>query len=298
MKIEGIIPAVVTPMFEDGSINEQELRNQINRQIRAGASGIFCLGTNGEAYILNKDEKLRVLEIFVEEAGGRVPIYGGTGCVGTKDTIELSKEAEKIGVDALSIISPYFAAISQEEIFEHYSAVAQSTDLPIILYNIPARTGNQIEYKTVEKLVKKHTNIVGIKDSSGSFDNILRYIETTDASTFSVLSGNDSLILWTLMAGGKGGVTAVANVLPEIMVSIYQRWKNGDIEKARAAQDCIRPIRDCFQYGNPNSIIKAATNLIGQPVGPCRRPFGIISPQAREAIIKTIDTHYQAYKKS
>ncbi|GAB6086909.1 4-hydroxy-tetrahydrodipicolinate synthase [Alkaliphilus crotonatoxidans] len=298
MKIEGIIPAVVTPMFEDGSINEQELRNQINRQIRAGASGIFCLGTNGEAYILNKDEKLRVLEIFVEEAGGRVPIYGGTGCVGTKDTIELSKEAQKIGVDALSIISPYFAAISQEEIFEHYSAVAQSTDLPIILYNIPARTGNQIEYKTVEKLVKKHTNIVGIKDSSGSFDNILRYIETTDASTFSVLSGNDSLILWTLMAGGKGGVTAVANVLPEIMVSIYQRWKNGDIEKARAAQDSIRPIRDCFQYGNPNSIIKAATNLIGQPVGPCRRPFGIISPQAREAIIKTIDTHYQAYKKS
>lgn len=298
MKIEGIIPAVVTPMFEDGSINEQELRNQINRQIRAGASGIFCLGTNGEAYILNKDEKLRVLEIFVEEAGGRVPIYGGTGCVGTKDTIELSKEAQKIGVDALSIISPYFAAISQEEIFEHYSAVAQSTDLPIILYNIPARTGNQIEYKTVEKLVKKHTNIVGIKDSSGSFDNILRYIETTDASTFSVLSGNDSLILWTLMAGGKGGVTAVANVLPEIMVSIYQHWKNGDIEKARAAQDSIRPIRDCFQYGNPNSIIKAATNLIGQPVGPCRRPFGIISPQAREAIIKTIDTHYQAYKKS
>lgn len=297
MNIDGIIPAMATPMFEDGSINEVELRNQVNRQINAGASGIFCLGTNGEAYILDKEEKIRVMELFVEEAKGRVPVYAGTGCVGTKDTVALSEKAQEIGINALSVISPYFAAINQAEIYEHYAALAQSVDLPIVLYNMPARTGNNLEYTTVSKLAANFKNIRGIKDSSGSFDNILRYIEGTDNETFSVLSGNDSLILWTLMAGGKGGVTAVANILPEIMVSIYKYWREGDFEKAKAAQDSIRPIRDCFKYGNPNSIVKRAANLIGQPVGPCRKPFGMISKEADDAILDTIKKHYVQYAK-
>jgi len=293
----GIIPALVTPMFEDGSVNEAELRNQVNRQINAGANGIFCLGTNGEAYILNKEEKLRVMELFVEEAGGRVPVYAGTGCVGTNDTIELSQKAQEIGINALSVISPYFAAINQTEIYEHYAALAQSVDLPIILYNMPARTGNNLEYTTVAKLAASFKNIKGIKDSSGNFDNILRYIESTDNNSFSVMSGNDSLILWTLMAGGKGGVTAVANILPEVMVSIYKYWVEGDFEKAKEAQDSIRPIRDCFKYGNPNSIVKRAANLIGQPVGPCRKPFGMVSKEADAAIMDTINKYYSQYAK-
>lgn len=297
MKIEGIIPAIVTPMFEDGSINEAELRNQINRQINAGASGIFCLGTNGEAYILDKDEKILVMRIFVEEARGRVPVYAGTGCVSTKDTVELSQKAQEMGVDVLSVISPYFAAISQQEIFQHYSEVAKSTDLPIVLYNMPARTGNNIDYTTVAKLTEKHVNISGIKDSSGNFDNILRYIEVTNKDTFSVLSGNDSLILWTLMAGGKGGITAVANILPDTMVSIYENWKQGNFQMAKKAQDSIRPIRDCFKFGNPNSIVKKATNLIGQPVGPCRKPFGLITAEAEEEIKRIIKNYYNEYIK-
>ncbi len=297
LNIAGIIPAMATPMFEDGSINEAELRNQVNRQINAGANGIFCLGTNGEAYILSKEEKIRVMELFVEEAEGRVPVYAGTGCVGTRDTIELSEKAKEIGIDALSVISPYFAAINQTEIYEHYAALAESVDLPIILYNMPARTGNHLEYTTVAKLAAKYRNIRGIKDSSGNFDNILRYIESTDKSSFSVLSGNDSLILWTLMAGGKGGVTAVANILPEIMVSIYQYWCEGNFEKAKEAQDAIRPIRDCFKYGNPNSIVKRAANLIGQPVGPCRKPFGMVSKEADAAILEAINTYYAQYLK-
>ncbi len=298
MNIGGIISAMVTPMFEDGTINETELKNQINRQIESGANGIFCLGTNGEAYILNKEEKIRVMELFVEEAKGRVPVYAGTGCIGTKDTIELSLKAQEIGVDVLSVISPYFAAISQKELYEHYAALAKSVNLPIVLYNMPARTGNNIDYITVSKLAENFKNIIGIKDSSGNFDNILRYIENTDKESFSVLSGNDSLILWTLVAGGKGGITAVANILPEIMVSIYKYWSEGDFDKARKAQDSIRPIRDCFKYGNPNSIVKRATNLIGQPVGPCRRPFGIISEEADNAIINTIKQFYSQYVKN
>ena len=297
MEIKGIIAAMATPMFEDGSINETELRNQVNRHVAAGVDGIFTLGTNGKFYIMSAEEKKRVMQVVVEEAKGRVPIYAGTGCVSTKDTVELSQAAQEIGVDALSIVTPYFAALNQNELYEHFSSVSKSVDTPIVLYNIPARAGVSIEYKTVEKLASNCKNIKGVKDSSGNFDNILRYIESTDNETFSVLSGNDSLILWTLLAGGKGGITAVANVLPEIMVSIYQNYLKGDMAAAKIAQDSIRPIRDCFKYGNPNSIVKAAANIIGQPLGPCRKPFGLISDEAVKGITEAINTYYAQYKK-
>lgn len=295
-EIKGIIAAMQTPMFEDGSINEAEMRRQINRQIKAGVDAVFCLGTNGEFYILDMDEKIRVMEIFVDEVGGRVPVYAGTGCISTKDTILLSKKAKEIGVDILSVITPYFAALNQEEMYCHYASLAEAVDLPIVMYNIPARTGAAIAPATAGRLAANYGNIAGIKDSSGNFNNILQYIAETDPSSFSVLSGNDALILWTLLAGGKGGITAIANILPSVMVSIYQNYLKGDLEAAKQAQSSIAPIRDCFKYGNPNSIVKCATNLIGQPVGPCRAPFGMVSEDAKKAIMNTIDQYYAEYK--
>lgn len=286
--VEGIVAAMVTSMNEDESLNEQVIRAQVNRQIAAGVNGVFCLGTNGEAYILSEEEKCRVISIVVEEVNGRVPVYAGTGCPGTADTIRLSKKAKELGADILSIISPYFAAISQQEIYSHYAEVAQAVDMPIVMYNMPARTGNNIAPETVEKL-SRVKNIVGVKDSSGNFDNMLQYIEKTDRETFSVLSGNDSLILWNLLAGGVGGIAAVANIYPETMVSIYQRFIKGDVVGAKEAQDSIRPIRNCFKYGNPNTVTKKATNLAGYPVGPCRRPFNYLSEEAVEAIRKTVE---------
>lgn len=297
MEIKGIVAAMATPMFEDGTINEAEIKNQVERHIAAGVDGIFTLGTNGEFYIMSMEERKRVIELVVKAAAGRVPIYAGTGCVSTKDTIELSLAAQEAGASVLSIVTPYFAALSQNELYEHCKAIAEAVNIPIVLYNIPARAGVSIEPSTLARLAKDCPNIKGIKDSSGNFDNILRYIEATDRETFSVLSGNDSLILWTLMAGGKGGITAVANILPEIMVSIYQNYIKGDVAAARKAQDSIRPMRDCFKYGNPNSIVKAAANIIGQPLGPCRKPFGMISDEAVKAITETIDKHYAQYKK-
>lgn len=295
MEIKGIIPAMATPMHEDGSINETELRRQINRQIDVGADGVFCLGTNGENYLLSFEEKIHVMEIFVDETKGRVPVYAGTGCIGTKDTIELSLKAKEIGVDGLSIISPYFAAINQSELYNHYAAIADNVDLPIILYNMPARTGNNIHYKTVEKLHQNYSNIKGIKDSSGNFDNMLRYLEVTDHNTFSVLSGNDSLILWTLLAGGKGGITGIANIFPDLMVGIYQNWINGNLEEAKKLQNYIRPMRDCLALGNPNSIIKRAANLLGEPLGPCRKPFGEVNEEIDQKIIETFQNYYPEY---
>ncbi len=295
-EIKGIVAAMQTPMFEDGSINEAEMRRQINRQIAAGVDAVFCLGTNGEFYILSMEEKIRVMEIFVDEVKGRVPVYAGTGCISTKDTIELSRKAQEIGVDILSVITPYFAALNQDELYAHYAALAEAVDLPIVMYNIPMRTGAALAPATVGKLAKNYSNIVGIKDSSGNFNNILQYIDETDPETFSVLSGNDALILWTLLAGGKGGITAIANILPEIMVSIYQNYLKGDMEAAKQAQSSIAPIRACFKYGNPNSIVKRATNLIGHPVGPCRAPFGMVSEEADRAILETIEKYYAEYR--
>ena len=195
VEIKGIIPPILTPFFEDESINEGELRHQVNRMIDAGVSGVFALGTNGEAYALSHKEKVKILKVVVDETKGRVPVYAGTGCPTTKETITLSKEAEEIGADVLSVIVPYFAAASQEELYAHYKAVAESVKIPVVLYNIPARTGNALAPATVGRLAKDIPNIMGAKDSSGNFDNMKQYIELTTGigKEFSVLSGNDCL---------------------------------------------------------------------------------------------------------
>ena len=293
VEIKGIIPPIVTPMNEDESVNEKELRNQVNRQIKGGIHGLFPFGTNGEGYILNEKEKEEVLSIVIDETKGRVPVYAGTGCISTKDTIRQSQMAESLGADVLSIITPSFAAASQNELYDHYKAVAEAVDMPIVLYNIPARTGNALAPATVAKL-SKIPNIVGAKDSSGNFDNMLQYIEQTrDSKDFAVLSGNDSLILWNLLAGGTGGIAGCANVFPEVMASIYNYFAAGDLENARKAQDSIRSFRGCFKYGNPNTIVKTAVNLLGYPVGKCRAPFNQVPEDGIEALKKVLAENHE-----
>lgn len=274
-------------MLENEKINEKELRAQVNRQISCGINGIFTLGTNGEVYALTTEEKLEVIKIVVGETRGRVPVYAGTGCISTRETIWMSLRAKELGVDALSIVSPYFVALSQEDIHRHYSKIAESVDLPIVLYNLPARTGNNIEYSTVRKL-SKYPNIVGIKDSGGNFDNTLRYIENTDRR-LSVLAGNDSLILWTLLAGGNGAIAGTANVFPEIALAIYKLWQAGNIEEANQQQAKLRPLRDVMKLGNPNSVIKRAMNLLGHPVGPAREPVGGLDQKIDEELRKAFE---------
>ena len=282
-RIRGIIAPILTPMDEKEEVSEKELRNQINRLIENGIGGIFAFGTNGEGYILSEEEKEKILSIVIEETDRRVPVYAGTGCISTRDTIRLSKKAEEMGADVLSIITPSFAAVSQEELYEHYKAVAEEVHVPIVLYNIPARTGNALAPDTVKRL-SEIEQIVGVKDSSGNFDNMLQYIEKTREMDFAVLSGNDSLILWNLLAGGTGGIAGCANVFPQNMAGIYQAFQEGNIEQARKYQDNIREFRSLFRYGNPNTVVKTAVELLGYPVGKCRRPFAEIVPEGMEKI--------------
>lgn len=290
VEIKGIIPPIITPMNEDESINVTELRNQVNRQIEGGVHALFCFGTNGEGYILNGKEKEIVLRTVIEECNGRVPVYAGTGCISTKETIEQSKVAMKLGADVLSIIAPSFAAASQNELYDHYKAVAEAVDMPIVLYNIPARTGNAIAPATVERLAQIG-NIVGAKDSSGNFANILGYIEAGKQKkngSFAILSGNDQLIIWNLLAGGTGGIAGCANVYPHVMASIYNLFMEGKIEEAKAANESIASFRACFKYGNPNTIVKTAVSLLGYNVGKCRAPFNQVPEEGIEAIKKVL----------
>lgn len=286
--LRGIIPPVITPMNEDETVNEQELRRQVNRLIEAGVHGLFPFGTNGESYILSEKEKEQILSVVVEENRGRVPVYAGSGCVGTKDTIRMSQMAQSLGADVLSVITPWFAKASDEELYEHYCAVAKSVKIPVVLYNIPVRTGNAISPALAQRL-SGVDNIVGIKDSSGNFDNMLQYVEKTRGKDFVVLSGNDSLIYWNLLANGSGGIAGCANVYPETMASIYDLFMQGDLEGARKAQDSIRSFRDCFKYGNPNTIVKTAVAMLGYPVGKCRAPFDRIPTEGIEAIRRVIE---------
>lgn len=288
MEIKGIIPPIVTPMNEDESVNLEALRRLIDRQIKAGVHGIFALGTNGEFYILSAEEKEAVLEAAIDAAGGRVPVYAGTGCPGTRETIRFSRRAKDMGADVLSIICPYFAAVSQNEIQEHFTAVAKAVDMPIVIYNMPARTGANIAPATIARLAQID-NIVAVKDSSGNFDNMLQYIEQTRDRDFTVLSGNDSLILWNLLAGGSGGIAGIANIYPHTLVSIYETFAAGDAVKAKEIQDSIRDIRSNFRFGNPNTIVKKAVNLLGYPAGPCRAPFNYIPDEGVDALKKTLE---------
>src|SRR5699024_3502897 len=184
---------------------------QIDRLVMGGVHGIFPFGTNGEGYILNETEKTEVLEYTIDKVNGRVPVYAGTGCISTRDTIQMSVKAEKLGTNVLSIITPSFALASQKELYDHYVEVAKHVDTPIVLYNIPARTGNKLLPETVVQLAKDVDVIVGAKDSSGDWDNLQAYIQQTKDldKDFYVLSGNDSLILPSLKEGGSGALLVV-----------------------------------------------------------------------------------------
>lgn len=274
--IKGIIPPVITPMNNDPeqTVNHQALREQVERLLAGGVHGIFPMGTNGEAYALSFQEKEEILATVIDQVKGRVPVYAGTGCITTAETIRLSKRAEELGADALSVITPSFALASQKELYDHYTAVAKAVNLPIILYNIPARTGNKLLPETVQALCRDVENIVGAKDSSGDIENLKAYIRLTREldKEVAILAGNDGAILTCLKEGGAGGIAGRANIWPETVAKIYDCFKAGDLEGAQAAQDAIAILQQTFKYGNPNTIIKTAVACRATPWASAAHP--------------------------
>ena len=292
--IRGIITPIITPMYpENELVNLSELRRQIERQISGGVHGIFSFGTNGEGYILSLKEKEEVLETTIDQVKGRVPVYAGTGCISTKDTVYMSRRAQEMGADVLSIITPSFAVASQKELYDHYCEVGRHVDIPIVLYNIPSRTGNKLLPETVAQLARDVDVIVGVKDSSGDLDNLKAYIRQTreQENGFAVLAGNDSLILTCLKEGGAGGIAGRANLYPKTLASIYSYFMAGNLDKAQECQDAVAALQRVFQYGNPNTIIKKAVKLLGYPVGECRRPFHYLCEEGIEELKKILEAN-------
>lgn len=277
---------MVTPLSENG-IDEAATRKLVNKLINDGVHGLFILGTNGEFYALSEEEKLTLVKIVVDEAAGRVPIFAGSGGISTEAVIQLTNQFGELGVDAVSIITPYLIKISGGELIQHYQTIAANTNLPIILYNIPANTKISISEQVFKELIKI-PRIVGIKDSSGQLENIQMYLDLNDRADFSVLVGSDSLILPALQKGADGAVAATSNVLTKTDLGIYQAYLANDLEKAAQLQESINDFRRVLKLATVPSVLKYSLGLTGIPVGPPKSPVRGVTPELDAEIRNTL----------
>lgn len=289
MKIKGIITAMVTPLSEDG-INEAATRKLVNKLINDGVHGLFVLGTNGEFYALSEAEKLALVKIVVDEAAGRVPVFAGSGGISTEEVIKVTNQFAELGVDAVSVITPYLIKLSDEELIQHYQTIALNTNLPMILYNIPANTQLSINESVFKELIQL-PQIIGIKDSSGKLENIQMYLETNDREDFSILIGSDSLILPALQMGVDGAVAATSNVLTKTDLGIYQAFLENKMERAQVLQESINDFRGILKLATVPSVLKHSLELIGFPVGAPKKPFRKVSSKFDAEICETLSKY-------
>lgn len=290
MEIKGIITAMVTPFDEQGGVDETATKLLIENLLRHKVSGIFILGTNGEFHVMDNEEKLEFAKLVVEIVDKRVPVYAGTGGNSTMEVIHLTNEMEKIGVDAVSIITPYLVPLDDDELYNHYKVIEANINLPIMLYNIPKNTGNALSVEVVRKLAKLE-KIVGIKDSSGNIENIKSYVEVTKNENFSVVSGSDSLILKALQVGATGAVAATSNAITEIDVAIYNEFLKGKIDTAERYQDAIEEFRRILKLGSVPSVLKYAIGEMGIPVGRPKLPISELTLEKKKEIKRVMQTY-------
>lgn len=290
---KGIIPALITPMTASEEVDEAGLRALIERLIEAGVHALFVLGTNGEFIALNEAEKLRIAKIAVDQARSRVPVIAGTGAYATRDVIDLNSKMLDVGVDAVSVITPYFNGATQPELFTHYERIARATTLPVMLYTIPAKAGITLTVDTVRRLAEI-PNIRGIKDSGGDFDRLLQLINLR-RDDFAVFTGTDSMILWTLIAGGDGAVAATTNAVPDVVTSIWKHFQAGDIAAARKAQESLRALRDAFALGTMPVVLKTAAQMLGMPAGPARSPAQPLDANARARLEQALAVYRESW---
>lgn len=283
-KPRGIIPPIITPFTPEGKFNEPVFRSMINYLIEEGVHGIFPLGTTGEFYAFSNEEAKHILKVAVEEAAGRVPVYAGANHITTKGVIELVKIAEEVGADAVSVLTPMFISQTQEEIYEHYRKIAESTYLPIIIYNNKPKTNVTVEPSTIAKLALIE-NIVGVKDSTGDFTNTEEYLRLTrDNDNFSVLIGRDTLIYAGLCYGATGAIASCANIAPRITADIYDKYVAGDLKGALEAQYTLAPLRIATNMGTFPAVIKEGLVMRGFEVGKCLEPISELNTDQKEKL--------------
>ena len=279
---KGSIVAIVTP-FKSGKIDEAKLKDLIDFQIKNGTSGIVPCGTTGESATLSFEEHDRVIELTIAQVKKRIPVIAGTGSNSTQEAIMLTKHAAKSGADASLQVSPYYNRPTQKGLYEHFKAVADSVNIPVILYNIAARTGVNIEPETVAKLAKDCKNIVGIKEASGNLEQMSR-IKLLCGNSFDLISGDDALTLPVLSIGGTGIISVIANIIPKDVADMVAAFEKGDIKQARLFHYKMLPlVKAMFIETNPIPV-KTACGLMGLCAADLRLPMCAMSAENLEKL--------------
>ena len=284
---KGIIPPIITPFDQKEQVNYHTLKKLVNYLIKEGVHGLFPLGSTGESYALSFDQKKQIIETVLEATDKRVPVYAGTGAITTKESIKLTKMATELGVNAVSVITPYFIKPNEKELYQHFKNIASCTDLPMIIYNNPERTGIDLSVNLIVRL-SQINNIIGIKDSSGNMTKAVEIIRCTKED-FCVLCGRDTLIYAFLAHGGKGAVAATANIVPRLVVSIYELYQKGDYQASLEGQFKLASLRTAFQLGSFPVIMKEGLKIRGIDVGNTLSPIEPISSEAREELRQIIE---------
>ena len=286
----GAAVAIVTPMNQDGSVNYECFKQLIEEQIAGGTDAIVVCGTTGEASTLTHEEHLDVIKYCVEVVAKRIPVIAGTGSNCTETAIYLSTEAEKYGVDGLLLVSPYYNKATAEGLLAHYTAIADSVKVPVLLYNVPSRTGCNILPQTIVRLCTEVENIVGVKEASGNISQIADLAALAKGQV-DIYSGNDDQIIPIMALGGKGVISVLSNVAPRQTHDICQKFLDGDAQGAMQMQlDAIDLVRALFCEVNPIPV-KEALNLMGKKVGPLRMPLS----QMEEANSKRLAAAMKEY---
>lgn len=279
--------AIVTPMYDNEEVNYDKLGELLEEQIARGTDAIIICGTTGEASTLTHEEHLAVIKYAVEKVNHRVPVIAGTGSNATDTAIYLSAEAEKYGADALLLVTPYYNKATQKGLKLHFSKIAESVKLPIILYNVPSRTGCNLQPETIVWLAEHVENIVGVKEASGNISQVAKLMSLAKGNV-ELYSGNDDQIVPVMALGGSGVISVLSNVAPELSHDIATTYLEGDVKKSCELQlQAIELIDALFCEVNPIPV-KTALNLMGKEVGPLRAPLCTMEAANEEKLRKAL----------
>ncbi len=287
---EGAGVALITPFTESGEVNYAKLEELVEEQIAGGTDAIIACGTTGESSTMSHEEHLDVVRFVCKVTGRRIPVIAGTGSNSTSEAIHLSKEAEKAGADGLLLVTPYYNKATQGGLIAHYTAIAGSVNIPILLYHIPGRTGLTMKPETIVKLCREVPNVVGVKEASANFSAIAE-IMSMAGGCVDLYSGNDDQIVPILSMGGKGVISVLSNVAPRQTHDICESYLKGDVKRSLKLQlDAIPLINALFCEVNPIPV-KAAMNMMGKEVGPLRLPLTEMEPQNKERLKKAMEEY-------
>jgi len=282
----GTYTAIVTP-FRDGQLDETALQQLIEMQVRGGVDGIVPVGTTGESPTVDYDEHIRVIELSVKCARGRIAVIAGTGGNATAEAVYLTEQAQKVGADASLQVAPYYNRPTQGGIYEHFAAVARATKLPLILYSIPGRCGVEIAVDTCARLARDFKTVVGIKEAGGNADRVSQ-LRAACGPKFTILSGDDSLTLPFMSVGAHGVVSVASNVAPKAVSRMVKAFAAGDLKAALKLHGQLYPLfKDLFLESNP-APVKAALAMMGIGTGELRLPLVPVSAATREQLEKTL----------